>query len=183
MEIQTPFRANYEIENPLELPSSGVGVLYFPPAHPAEGRVYEERLRLTYLGQRPWYGVFAARSKRQLGLCLASTMPNPDWCCVASVGTGYLLNVARPEEWHPATVEPVLRVTVVSERQLLLLNSFDRIVAYGEEGQRWRTESLCSDQLQVVAVRRDVIECTGWDAPNGEGISLCVDLLSGKRKR
>jgi hypothetical protein len=180
MEIQTPFRANYEMENPPELPSSGAGVLYFPPVRSDEGRIYEERLKLTYLGQRPWYGVFAAQFRE--GLRVASTMPNPDWCCISSAGTGYVLNVARPQEWQPVPILPLLRVTVVSKPQLLLLNSFDRIVAYSEEGQRWRSESLC-DELKVVAVKGDAIECTGWDAPTGEDIRLRIDLASGKRKR
>jgi hypothetical protein len=181
MEIRTPFRANYEIENPPELPSSGTGVLYFPPVHPDEGRIYEDRLKLTYLDQRPWYGVFAAQVKE--GLRLASTMPNPDWCCISSAGTGYLLNVARPEEWHPSPVSPILHATFVSEPPLLLLSSFARIVAYGVEGQRWRTEHLCSDELKVVAVKGDVIECTGLDAPTGGEISLGVDLISGRPRR
>jgi hypothetical protein len=181
MEIQTPFRANYKVENPGELPSSGAGLIYFPPIKPGEGRIYEERLKFTYLGEQSWYGIFAAKFKE--GLRLASTMPNPDWCCISSAGTGYLLNVAQPQEWQPVAVEAVLRVTIVSKRHLLLLNSFDRIVAYGEEGQRWRSESLSSDELKVVSIEGDVIECTGWDAPTGEEIPLRVDLLSGKRTR
>jgi hypothetical protein len=97
MEIQTPFHANYEIDNPSELPSSGAGVLYFPPEDPTEGRIYEARLKFAYLDRRPWYGVFAAQFKE--GLRLATTMPNPDWCCISSAGTGYIVNVRAPEEW------------------------------------------------------------------------------------
>ena len=70
----------------------------------------------------------------------------------------------------------------MSERQFLLLNCFTRIVAYGVEGRRWRTEPLCSDQLKVVTVKGDVIECTGWDAPTGDEISLDIDLDSGRLK-
>jgi len=180
MEIQTPFRANYEIENPPELPSSGAGVHYFPPARTGEGRIYETRLTFSYLGQRPWYGVFATQFKD--GLSLASTMPDPDWCSIVSVGTGYLLNVGQPQEWQSVPVNPVLHITLVSERQLLLFNSFDRIVAYGEKGQRWRTDSLC-DQLKVVAVKGGGIECTGWDAASGDEVSFRVDLTSGRSQR
>ncbi len=181
MTIQTPFRASYAIECPPELPSSGAGVVYFPPVRPGEGRNYEERLTFTHLGQRPWYGVFATQFRE--GLSLASTLPDPHWCCVSSVGTGYLVNVARPEEWHLAPVSPVLHITIVIERQLLLLNCYTRIVAYGEGGQRWRTGSLCSDKLKVVAVKGDVVDCTGWDASTGNDISLHIDLLSGRPRR
>ena len=180
MEIRTPFRANYEIENPPELPSSGAQVLYFPPAQAGEGRIYEARLAFMHPGQLPWFGVFATQFNE--GLTLASTMPNPEWCCIASLGSGYVLNVARPQEWYPVPISPTLHFTVVSERQLLLLNSFDRIIAYGEEGQRWKTKSLCSDQLKVVAVNSHIVECTGWDAATGDEILLRVDLVSGKPK-
>jgi len=176
MDIQTPFRANYDIENPGELPSSGIGVFYFPPVGPGKGRIYEKRLKFLYSGQRSWYGVFATQFNE--GLSMATTMP--DWCCVSSVGTGYLLDVARPQGWRPIPVAPLLHVTILSERQLLLLNCYTRIVAYGAEGQRWRTESLCSDQLKVVSVKGDVVECMGWDAATGDKISVHVDLLSGR---
>ena len=181
MRIQTPFRANYEIESPPQLPSSGAGVVYFPPVHPGEGRIYEERLKFTHLGQPTWYGVFATQFRE--GLSLVSTLPNPEWCCVSSVGTGYLLNVGRPEEWHAVPVSPVLHVTIVNEPQLLLLNCFTRIVAYGNEGKRWMTDSLCSDELKVVAVKGDMVECTGWDAATGDEILLRLDLASGKWRR
>ena len=181
MEIQTPFRFNYQIEDPPELPSSGDGVLYFSPVRTGEGRLYEARLKFSYFSQQPWYGVFATQFKE--GLRLASTMPDPDWCCISSAGTGYVLNVARPQEWQSVPILPLLHVTVLSKPEFLLLNSFDRIVAYSEEGQRWSSESLCSDQLELVAVKGDTIECTGWDAPTGDEISLRVDLFSGNRKR
>jgi hypothetical protein len=179
MQIQTIFRANYEMEDPDELPSSGEGVIYFPPLQANVGHIYAKRLKFIDVAQNAWYGVFASEMD---GLSLASTMPNPDWCFVSAAGTGYSLNVQRPEQWHLVPVLPVLGARVEAERKCVLLNDFTRIVGYGEKGEMWRSDALCSDELRIDRVGLDSIWCTGWDAPSGERISFQVDLETGKRK-
>jgi hypothetical protein len=180
MRIDMPFRANYEIEVPQEFPSSGVGIVYFPPALPGQGGIYEVGLKFTYDRQKQWYGVFATRSKREGGLNLVSSMPHPDWCCVSSFGTGYVLNVGQPPKWHAIQLYPVLQERVVTEDGLLLLSSFTRMVAYGAGGQNWTTGTLCSDQLEIVSVSGGWIECTGWDAATDAKISFSLDVSSGQ---
>ncbi len=180
MEIQTPFHANYKLENPDELPASGHGVLHFPALSESAGRIYQERLKFTDATRNTWYGVFATQFKS--GLSLATTMPNPNWCLVSAEGTGYLLNVYRPEEWSIVPVRPILNIRAERAMGVVLLNDFTRIVAFGEKGQIWRSESLCSDELQIKGLDAETIHCAGWDAPTGDRISFRVQLETGKLK-
>ncbi len=182
MTIDTQFRGNYQVEAATELPSSGAGVRHFHAVKSWQSQLYEAALKFSYTGQPTWWGVFSARSKNEKGLSLACTAPHPDFCVVSCLGTGYVVNVAQPEEWHLLEVEPVLQVEAVVELQLLIANDFTRIVAYGPDGLKWRTGSLCSDQLKIVGVNGRFIECTGWDAATNDEIVLSVDTLSGKLK-
>ena len=180
MSIQTPFPANYEVEIPPELPGDGKDVLYFPPRESGHQHLYEAALKFVYSGHKPWYGVFGARSKREDGLTLASTLPDSDSCYVSVLGTGYILNVQRPADWTGLQLYPVRQSVIVSNPRLLILGSFTQITAYGREGQEWTTERLCSDQLKIVGINGGWIECSGWDAPTAREVSLRVDISSGK---
>lgn len=183
MTISTDFRGNYKVEIADELPSSGVGVRYFRAVEAWQSQIYETTIKFSYAGQPAWWGVFSARSKGEEGISLTSTMPHPDCCVVSCLGTGYVVNVAEPEEWHFVEVRPVLRIEALLEQQLLLLNDFNRIAAYGIDGLSWRSDVLCSDQLKIVRVGERFIECSGWDAASDDEIVLRVDSLTGELKR
>jgi hypothetical protein len=168
------------LEVPNELPASRVGVFYFPPSEKGRGQLYEGVLKFTQPARFVWWGVFAARSRAEMGLNLACTMPNPSFCCISCFGTGYIVNVEQPEGWNSIDLYPVLTVVALTEPQLLLLNSFTRIVAYDSTGLKWRTESLCSDGLNLLGANGNVLECTGWDAATDQEIMRHVDIFSGK---
>ena len=180
MKIQTPFPANYEVEIPPELPSDGKSTLYFPPRESGHQHLYEAALKFAYPSQKAWYGVFGARSKREDGPTLASTMPDPNSCLVSVLGTGYIFDVQHPKDWTLIQLYPVRQSVVVSDPELLVLSSFTRIAAYDRDGRKWTTEHLCSDDLKIVGVNGMWIECLGWDAPRGQHVSLRVDVSSGK---
>ena len=179
MKIQVLFPSNYEVDIPPELPSDGKNVLYFPPRESGRQHLYEAALQFACPAQKRWYGVFGARS-REDGLTLTSTLPDPDCCCVLVLGTGYIFNVQRPEDWTLIQLYPVRQSVVVSDPELLVLGSFTRIAAYDRVGRKWTTEHLCSDDLKIVGVKGMWIECLGWDAPRGQDVSLRVDVSSGK---
>jgi hypothetical protein len=180
VKIQVPFPANYEVEVPPELPSDGKSTLYFPPRESGHQHLYEAALRFASPSQKPWYGVFGARSKRGDGPTLASTMPDPNSCFVSVLGTGYILNVQRPTRWAVLQLEPVRQSLAISDPGLLVLGSFTQITAYDLDGRKWTTERLCSDELKIVGVNGGWIECLGWDAPSGRDVSLRVEVSSGK---
>lgn len=180
MEIEIAFSANYEIGIPSELPNDGRDVLYFPPAESGHGLVYEASVKFTSAGQKAWYGVFAARSKQEEGLTVASTLPDPDSCFVSVLGAGYMLNVQRPADWAAVPLYPVRQTLVISDPRLMVLSCFTRLIAYGREGRKWVTERLCSDQLKIRGISGGGIECSGWDAPTGQEISVRVDIATGR---
>jgi hypothetical protein len=178
--VQIAFPANYEVGIPPELPSDGKDVLYFPPAESGQQHLYEAAVKFSHPDRRPWYGVFAARSKREEGLTLASTLPDPDSCFVSVFGTGYVVNVRRPGDWISIPLYPVRQNVVISDSGLLVLSCFTRVTAYGREGRRWTTERLCSDQLKIVGIKGRWIDCSGWDAASGQEVPLRLDISSGK---
>jgi hypothetical protein len=183
VKVQSPFPANYEVGIPPELPSDGRDVLYFPPRESGQQHLYEAALKFAYPGQKPWHGVFAARSKREEGLTMASTLPDPNSCCISVLGTGYVLNVQRPSDWTSLQLYPVRQSVAIGDSGLLVLSCFTRITAYGREGRRWTTERLCSDQLSIVGIKGRWIDCSGWDASSGQEVFFGVDISSGKLGR
>ncbi len=170
------------MENPTELPSSGSGVRYFPEIEGGKSRLYEGSLRFIRAAGQVWWGIFGATTRDQIGLQLACTMPNSDYCFVSCYGTGYIVNVENPDEWQAVRLGPVLGATAIVEARLLILNDFTRIAAYGNErnGPLWETTSLCSDELKIVGVKGGIIECTGWDAATNDRVVVNVDVFSGR---
>ena len=79
-------------------------------------------------------GVFAARSKPGPGIDLVSSMPDPEICCVTTWGTGYLVNVRDPNLWRAIDTYPVLGANAIVDLQLLVLNDFTNLAAYGADG-------------------------------------------------
>jgi hypothetical protein len=180
MHIIKPFPANYDAEIAPELPSSGGGVRYFPAIKSWQSQLYEAALKFTYGDHPSWFGVFAARSRNTRGLNVTSTMPEPDSCLVACIGTGFVVNVAERDRWQAIEMYPVLGIEPISEHQLLLINNFTRMIAFGVNGIRWETQRLCSDELRIASVESGVIKCEGWDAPTDSSVSLSVDVVSGE---
>ena len=182
MNIDTPFKANYEIQSAYEWPGSGASVLYFPPQDD-KGRIYETTLAFKRSGTSGWYGTFAARSKHEGGLTIACTMPDPDSVCVSCLGTGYIVNTCEPSEWEEVNLYPILQIFPVANRELLLLSSFTKIQAYGPNGKIWTSERLASDQLRITAADGERIKCTGWNAAENSDFIFEVDLLSGLARK
>ncbi len=179
MNIIKPFPANYDAEIASELPSSGAGVQYFPAIETWQSQIYEVALKFTYPDRPSWFGVFAARSRNSPGLSLTSTMPDPDSCLVSCMGTGFVVDIAQRDKWQAIEMYPVLHVEPILEYQLLLLNNFTRMIAFGAEGLRWLTRPLCSDQLKILRVKDGFAECTGWDAPTGDDLTFQVSVSTG----
>lgn len=178
MNIQFIFRANYQLEVPPELPNNA-RVLYFPPVESGKGNLYESLLKFDYPDQQPWYGVFAARSKRGGGLTTTTTLPDPDSCLISVLGTAYIVSVKNPNDWSLIDPYPLMQLQPVMEPELLVLGCFNKLFAYGKTGRRWESRNLCSDGLTILGVRNGKIECKGWDAPTGEEIYFAIDVDSG----
>ena len=180
MRVQTPFEANYQVQIPPELPGDGKNVLYFPSRGSGAEHLYEAVLKFAYEGQKPWYGVFASRSRRGDGLTVVSTLLDPDCSCVSVEGTGYVLNVQHPPASTNIQIFPVKESLVVKDPELLVLSCFTRITAYGREGRKWTTDRLCSDQLHLMGSEGKWIKCVGWDASTSREVLRRVDSSSGQ---
>jgi hypothetical protein len=181
MDIHIPFASVYRIEPARELPGSGNDVVYFPPQD-STPRVYETVVVFRQEHTAPWYGVFATRSPREGGLTFACTMPDPNLCCVSSLGTGHIINAAQRSEWKEIGLYPVIQVLPVQSHSLLLLSSFTKIVAFSRSGLLWASGHLVHDDLRINGIKKEHIECTGWDPSEGRAICFEVDLFTGLQR-
>jgi hypothetical protein len=179
MRIETVFEANYTFDIPSELPRAGK-VLYFPPDK--QTGLFEHMIAFTDASHHTWWGVFAARSANENGLHLVSTMPNPDWCLVSSLGTAYSINVQNPSRWDLIAVVPLRCFLVVPERKLLIVGDNTHLVGYGSEGKLWESARLCSDDLKISLLSDEKVEVVGWDAAEDKRVTRNVDLTTGKSR-
>jgi hypothetical protein len=85
--------------------------------------------------------------------------PSPTTIAVISDLTGCVLDVVERRVVFSAY--PVIRITEDERHDLLLLVGFTSLTAVGRDGVAWTTEPLALDDLKVVAIREDVIVCTG----------------------
>jgi hypothetical protein len=80
-----------------------------------------------------------------------------------SSGTGYIINAAQRSEWKEIGLYPVIQVLPVQSHSLLLLSSFTKIVAFSRSGLLWASGHLVHDDLRINGIKKEHIECTGWD--------------------
>jgi hypothetical protein len=182
LKITTSFAANYQVELSAASPSGAENTYYFPPQDQAARPLYEVSLKFMPFNKQAWWGVFAARSRQERGLSTVCTMPTPDSCFISCVGTGYVVNVNNPREWQVVQLHPVICVTEQMMPPIMVLSGFTRMLAYDTSGFMWRSEPLCSDQLEVISVDRSTIKFRGWDAPTSQTLVRQVDTSSGELK-
>jgi hypothetical protein len=94
--------------------------------------------------------------------------PDPDWLCAVAGGYAYLIDTRAPENWEQVEYRPVMEVRALVEQELLLFAGFHKLVAYGAEGKRWKTQRLTSEGLRLGAVREGRLQGWGWDMRTGE---------------
>ena len=109
------------------------------------------------------------------------SMPHPDWLCAVSGGYAYLIHVADPTQFTMVPYRPVLQVMASAEQELLLFLGHQSILAWGRDGERWRSERLSWEGVAVDRIDGDTLHGTGWDLLSDMDVAFALDLKSGMR--
>jgi hypothetical protein len=89
------------------------------------------------------------------------------------------VNTLDPKEFTHIGFRPVFEVRPLPERNLLLLVGSQALLAWGPDGEAWRTPRLSSEGLRIVEVRGDELHGFGWDLVTDREVPFTVDLRTG----
>lgn len=157
-----------------ELPS-GSALNYFPPAHGGQGGHDGVIVGIKPAHQSRWVGTFAFGAGTLTGLFAC---PDSGNLCVISRGDGYLINAANPADWTKLPVDPINRVFNEPESNMLILNDFTDVYAWGRSGLLWKTDRLASDDVEIKQIDEQAV--TGIATKFGRPVRFVVDIRTGK---
>jgi len=106
--------------------------------------------------------------------------PNPDVMCAVAGGYAYMVNVTRPESCTQIPFRPVVEVRPLVEQELMLFAGFHALLAWGAEGERWRTGKLTDEGLRITGVDDGAVHGFGWKMMTDKEVPFRVDLKTGE---
>lgn len=106
--------------------------------------------------------------------------PNPREICAVSGGYAYIIDTAAPEHFTLLPYRPVLQVQPVVDRDLLLFVGNRAILAWGVNGEAWKTEKLSDEGVTITGIEGPLLRGSGWNMMTDEETSFALDLKSGR---
>ncbi|MCK9195225.1 MAG: hypothetical protein M0P19_15275 [Nevskia sp.] len=173
------FECDYSIDVLSEIPS-GVRAFCFPGA--VEGG-YVEGVTVSIIpradSNQSWIGTFANGQLSPRAVSYVGACPDPEQLCVIAKGDGYIVNVVRPAEYVEVPIMPIMGVTISQEHELLLMHSFDRVIAWGKSGLSWKTQPISFDGVRFLGINGDILRVEVLDVPAKRTVIASIDLKSG----
>ena len=105
--------------------------------------------------------------------------PNPDELCAVSGGYAYIIDTTRPERFAMIEYRPVLQVLPVAAQGLLLFVGHHAILAWGAQGEAWRTAKLSDEGVTVTGIEGGVLRGLGWHMMTDKETPFALDLRTG----
>jgi hypothetical protein len=106
--------------------------------------------------------------------------PHPDWLCAVSGGYAYLIHTLQPQQWSMIPYRPVLSVRALAEQQLLLFIGHHSILAWGCDGQKWQSQRLSWEGIEITDIVGDTLCGLGWDLIMDSDVPFALDLKTGE---
>jgi hypothetical protein len=160
-----------------ELPGGPAPRHYFPHDQTAEQDGVVVRVRPETA--KGWIGMFAFGKFGKAGVTQVLSMPDPEKLCVVASGAGYVVAAATPDVWETVKVIPIVDVRALPGAGLVVFANYTELLAFGEEGLKWRTKRLAWDGLKIVAVGDQTIVGEYWDFREEAVQRFEVDLATG----
>jgi hypothetical protein len=107
--------------------------------------------------------------------------PRPEEICAVSGGYAYLIDTTAPERFTMIEHRPVLDVRAVVEAGLILFVGHRAILAWGRNGQAWRSDKLSDEGVKITAIDGTVLRGLGWEMMTDKETPFALDLLTGIR--
>ena len=108
--------------------------------------------------------------------------PNPHWICIVAGGYCYLIDTSDPASWQQLEYRPVVEVRAVAEQNLLLFSGFHAVLAWGPQGEVWRTSRLSWDGVRMTEVRGETMYGVGWDMNTDRELTFAINLKTGEHQ-
>jgi hypothetical protein len=131
-----------------------------PPAeaHPAlrRMRVGGLSIRVTTREGRVWERAYDGLTN-EYALAGAFGTPSPEYVCVIVHGLGFMVPVNSPETAEKIPGLPLVGISRIPNRELLLIWGESDLVLYGPAGRVWWIEGLSHENLEIEDVTADRI--------------------------
>jgi hypothetical protein len=181
--MDTTFHHLYEYEQLAEIPGREVSPHFYYPGASSGGGRDGLIVRIQSCGGAPWLATFAFGQSSARGVRTGIlTTPDPQRLCVIARGGGYFVNANDPTSWERVQAQPIIDVRQIAKQQMIVFADFTRLVAYGPEGKKWKSDRLGWDGVRITDVTDKVIKGETTDPMNGDKVvSFVIDLFTGMR--
>jgi hypothetical protein len=109
--------------------------------------------------------------------------PNPEEVCAISGGYAYIIDTTVPDRFTMIPYRPVLRVIPVPEENLLLFVGHLAILAWGQNGQAWKSGKLSDEGVTITGIKNSQLHGLGWNMITDKETSFVIDLHTGSRNK
>ncbi len=106
--------------------------------------------------------------------------PNPDELCAVAGGYAYIVDVTRPTQCTQIPLRPVVEVFSLAEYGVLLFAGFHALMAWGADGEMWRTAKLSDEGLRITSLQGGVVDGFGWKLMTDTEVPFTVEIATGK---
>lgn len=106
--------------------------------------------------------------------------PNPEEICAVSGGYAYIIDTTAPERFTMIDYRPVLAVRPIVALGLMLFVGHHSILAWGRDGEAWRSGKLSDEGVTVTAIEGAVLLGLGWVMMTDRETPFALDLSSGR---
>jgi hypothetical protein len=107
--------------------------------------------------------------------------PNPDELCAVSGGYAYLIDTTDPDRFTMIAFRPVLEVRAVLSENLLLFVGHHAILAWGRDGQAWKSDKLSDEGVTHTRIEGAKLHGQGWNMIADQETPFTLDLKTGLR--
>jgi hypothetical protein len=108
--------------------------------------------------------------------------PDPDEICAISGGYAYIIRTTAPALFTMIAFRPVLEVHPLAAQRLLLFTGHHAVLAWGADGQAWRSEKLSDEGVTVTLIDAAQLHGKGWSMMTDKETPFTIDLKTGQRK-
>ncbi len=110
--------------------------------------------------------------------------PTPEEICAVSGGYAYIIDTTAPERFAMIPFRPVLQILPVPPRKeiaagLLLFVGHHGILAWGSQGEAWRSEKLSDEGVTIAGIEGDTLHGQGWRMLTDRETAFVLDLRTG----
>jgi hypothetical protein len=105
--------------------------------------------------------------------------PNPQEICAVSGGYAFLIDTTAPQRFTMIPFRPVLEIRPLPANDLLLFVGHHAILAWGAQGEAWRTEKLSDEGVTITTIDSGVLHGLGWNLISNKETPFALDVKTG----